>query len=36
MVTVCADRRRKRGTMVTGLLDKKQHEMLVALHSEPA
>ena len=35
MVTVCADRRRKRGTMVTGWLDKKQHEMLIALHEDP-
>jgi hypothetical protein len=36
MVTVCADRRRKRGTMVTGWLDKKRHEMLIALHQEPS
>jgi hypothetical protein len=35
MVTVCGDRRCKRGTMVTGWLDKKQHEMLIALHEDP-
>ena len=35
MVTVCGDRRCKRGTMVTGWLDKKQHKMLIALHEDP-
>lgn len=34
MVTVCADRRRKRWTIVTGL-DRRRHEMLIALHTEP-
>jgi len=35
MMTVCGDRRCKRGTMVTGWLDKKQHEILIALHEDP-
>jgi len=35
IVAVCADRRHRKGTLVTGWLDGKQNELLVALHDDP-
>ncbi len=35
VVVACADRRRRKGTFVTGWLDRKQRELLVALHEDP-
>jgi hypothetical protein len=35
VVALCADRRHRKATLVTGLLDGRKEELLVALHDPP-